>query len=248
MELVEFNCVNLGQLKFFGAHLHFGHDFIIKSNAKSTIFDYLIFFDSRGVSREFNGSLADKVTNKLNAIGKTYLLVCRPLELTIWATLISFLKLNQLKVEKIITNMGFVDFTPKKLSILINASEQVEAAIGPDIVDYYFIEEIVSPAGEIIPLYAMRYTLAYKNAVESLAMTHSMIVINTPPVSPSIPLERSRPNSFFLSQAVSNKFNRKIHGAHVIDFPYFDKALTYDAVHYTPLGNEIIFEKVKDLL
>lgn len=144
---IEFACPNLGQLKVIGDRLHDGHDFVVQSTAQNEIFDYLIFLDSRGISREFKNSLADKLITRITSIGKSYLLVCRPIELTIWASLVGFLTINRLNPAKIITNMGFVDFTPKKQSILQDAVRQVESAVGKGLATACFVEDYVLSGG-----------------------------------------------------------------------------------------------------
>jgi hypothetical protein len=245
---IEFNCPNFGQLKVIGDRLYESHHFVVQSNIDSTTFDYLIFLDSRGISAEFDSSIAAKLIAKIQQTGKTYLMVCRPLELTIWATLIGFLAINQLNPAKIITNMGFVDFTPKKLSILSDATQQVELSVGKDVVKPYFVEDFSLSSGETVALFAMNYGKAYRNAIEAISVIHKMIIINTPLTDAGIAIERKRPASFFLAQSESNNFNRSINGAQVIDFQKFDELLTYDAVHYTPRGNEVIFDAVKGFI
>ena len=147
MQPINFACPTLGPLMVIGERLHHGHDFVVRSNAKNGVIDYLIFLDSRGISREFEHSLADKLISRIAELGKTYVLVCRPLELTIWATLIGFLNINQLNPAKIITNMGFVDFTPKKQSILLDAVDQVESVVGKGVADILFVEDYVAGGG-----------------------------------------------------------------------------------------------------
>lgn len=75
-----------------------------------------------------------------------------------------------------------------------------------------------------------------------------MVILNTPLTDPGIAIERKRPVSFFSAQAESNAFNRSIRGAQVIDLPDFDESLTYDAVHFTHRGNELIFDRLKEIL
>lgn len=247
MRPIEFICPNFGVLKVIGNRLNDGHDFVALSNATISHFDYLIFLDSRGISREFNSSLANKLVSKITEMGKTYVLVCRPLELTFWATLIGFLKVNQLSPLKIITNMGFVDFTPKKLSILQDAIQQVEVSLGEGIAKSNFIENF-SSTSEWIPLYSMEYEVAYRVAIEDMAAKHQLMIINTPLTSTHISIERKRPPSFFSAQIKSNVFNRSILGAQVLDIQDFDENLTYDAVHYTSLGNEVVFDSIKNFI
>lgn len=149
MQPIEFACPGLGPLQVMGGRLHDGHDFVVRSNAYNSALDYLLFLDSRGISREFEQSLADKLITRLSQLGKTFLLVCRPLELTIWATLIGFLALNKLNPGKIITNMGFVDFTPKKQSILQDAVRQIEAVVGQGVAKTCFVEDYFSAGGSL---------------------------------------------------------------------------------------------------
>lgn len=248
MQPIEFACPSIGPLQVMGERLHDGHDFVVRSNAENPAFDYLLFLDSRGISREFEDSLADKLITRISQMGKTYLCVCRPLELTIWATLIGFFALNKLNPTKIITNMGFVDFTPKKQSILQDAVRQVESVVGQDVADTRYVEDYASAGGGVIPLYAMRYDETYRRAIEVIAAQHDMVIVNTPATDPGIAIERKRPVSFFPAQAESNAFNRSIRGAQVIDLPDFDESLTYDAVHFTRRGNELIFDRLKDYL
>jgi hypothetical protein len=249
MGFVEFDCLNFGSLKIIGDSLHSGHDFFVKSNAEGNeVIDYLIFLDSRGISRQFEQSLADKLISRIDRMQKTYLLICRPVELTIWATLIGFLAYNRVIPKKIITNMGFVDFTPKKRSILLNAIVQVESILGKGIAKSNFVENFFLSEGDLAPLYSMNYDNAYRVAIEKIAANYPMLIINTPLTEDHIAIERRRPPSFFLAQAKANDFNESIKGALVVDFPNFDETMTYDAVHYTLLGNAIIYNRVKNYL
>lgn len=246
MGLIEFSCPQIGSLKVIGDRLNDGHDFVVHSNAKRGRFDYLIFLDSRGVSREFNNSLGHRLISKISQMKKTYLLICRPLNLTIWPTLIGFLACNKISPEKIITNMGFVDFTPKKRSVLKDAIHQVENTVGKDVAIAKFIEYY--GVDKKMPLYSITYDDRYRYAVEKISRSYEMIVINTPLTRPGIKIEKKRSSSFFTAQEESNQFNRSIHSSFVIDFPEFDESMTYDAVHYTDLGNEYIFEKIQHYL
>lgn len=248
MRRISFSCPKFGYLEVVGDRLHSGDDFLVKSNADNAAFDYLIFLDSRGVGREIDHSLVEKLVARIIEQGRTYLVICRPLELTTWATLIGFLSVNQLSPTKIITNMGFVDFTPKKLSVLQSTKDQAHAVLGKDVAESFFVEDFILSAGNSVPLYSMRYSGQYRAAIESIAARYLVVVINTPLTSPKIAIERKRPLAFFSAQAESNAFNRSITGVKVIDLPEFDESLTYDAVHYTQRGSEVIFDRVKDCL
>jgi len=248
MRLIKFVCPGLGSLQLVAERLHEGYDFVVRSNAEHPKFDYLLFFDSRGISREFEHSLADKLIKKILQLEKTYLLICRPLKLTVWATLVGFMALNRMNPSKIITNMGFVDFTPKKKSILEDVVQQVNTVFGEEVASAYFIEHYCSSGCDEVPLYAMRYEDAYRCAIEALAERCTLVVLNTPLVHSGMALQRKRPISFFPAIVESNAFNHSITGAKVIDLPTFDRTHTYDAVHFTRSGNELIFGRLQDYL
>jgi hypothetical protein len=138
--------------------------------------------------------------------------------------------------------MGFVDFTPKKKSILEDAVRQVDACVEPGTAQPSAVERYTASSGEELELFAMSYGPAYRSGIETLADSSTLVVLNTPPVEPGIPIRRHRPSSFFAGLEATNRFNRLLRGATVLDFPVFDETCTYDAVHYTDRGNELIFE------
>ena len=246
--MINLRCHKEGEpLKIVGDRLHDGHDFFVSSSAKGSVFDYLIFLDSRGIGRQFKGLLGHRLITRISQLDKTYIIVCRPLDLTIWASLIGFLANNKFEVAKIITNMGFVDFTPKKYSILQDVTKQVASNVKKGVTKTYFVEDYVSET-ETIPLYAIRYGDAYQCAVQDIADNYNMLIINTPLTDPRIRVDRKRPASFFAAQEHSNAFNKSIAGVQLIDLPNFDESFTYDAVHYTDVGNELIFNRVEEYL
>ena len=248
MRQLDFFCPKFGQLKIIGNRLNNGHDFVVKSNTSSRIIDYLIFLDSRGVSRQFKDSLSDKLITNFEQEKKSYLLVCRPIELTTWATFLGFMANNRFIVGSIITNMGFVDFTPKKLDLLEDALQQVKFILGDNVASSFFVENYFSSSGENIDLYSVNYSEEYRKAIESLVSNIPMLIINTPFVSREINLERSRPETFFDGLVNANAFNHSIYGAQVVDIPDFDEVFTYDAVHYTSYGNDAIYRKIKEFI
>ena len=231
------------QLHVVGNSLHQGKDFMIKSTCKSLNPDYLLFFDSRGISKCYHNSLADRLISHIEQLGKSYLLICRPLELTIWASFLNFMNINQINPGKIILNMGFVDFTPKKLDLLQDTLAQVEYLLGDGVAKPYFVEDYTSTQG-IIQLYSVHYGESYGNAIEAISANHSIVIINSPPVKSTMKLERKRPSSFYNALSIANDYNHSLNGPVVIDFPNFPKTHTYDAVHYTDKGNTLISTKV----
>jgi hypothetical protein len=252
MSALEIDCEGLGRLRFPGGRANVNPDLLVCASAPGGAPEVLGFFDSRGVGGNFTGSIAERFLQFMNSpetgSSRPYLLVCRPLELTTWATLLNFLANNALKPRHIVTNMGFVDFTPKKRSILVDAITQVETLLGAGVARSQFVEKYTSSEGGDLDLYSMTYGEEYRHAIESLAALRSLCVINTPPVSADIRVGRRRPRSFFRALDQANAFNRSIDGAVVVDLPPFDERHTYDAVHYTDAGNELVFETIQEHL
>jgi hypothetical protein len=240
-------CPGFGQLTFIGHGLFDGHDRLIRANCARDDLEALVFLDSRGVSADFSGSLGERLLKHLGG-SRGYLAVFRPLELTTWATLFNFLASNTLRPKQIITNMGFVDFTPKKQAILVDVVQQVEARMGAGVARARLVEHYPDERGEPMELYAMSYDGRYREQLQSMIAGIPTIVINTPTVPSEIRVRRRRPRSFFTALELSKEFNRSIRGATVVDLPVFDESYTYDGVHYTNLGNELIFSRVKQFL
>lgn len=247
LKKINYECPGLGELAFIGKSLHRGNDFLVKYKGHSKNVDVLVFFDSRGIGLDNQGSIADKIENFYS--DSNLLLICRPLELTTWATLINFLSINKtIKPKKIITNMGFVDFTPKKLAILDDAMAQVEFGLGKNIVTIEAIEKYLSSNGEIIQLYGMKYCSMYKQSIELIAKNCKLLCLNTPLLKKGIKINRDRPQSFFNKLVETNTFNNTIKNIQTIELPEFSEIQTYDGVHYTNDGNNIIFKELKPWL
>jgi hypothetical protein len=247
LRLIELVCPEFGQVCFMGDNLHEGHDRLIRANCDRDALEVLVFLDSRGIGADFSGSLVERILTQLNG-SRGYLAICRPLELTTWATLFNFLAINALNPRQIITNVGFVDFTPKKQAVVDAAVQQVEARMGVGLARSQFVEEYATADGETLALYSMSYAAGYRRRIEIMIAGGSALVLNTPPVSPDIRVSRKRPRSFFSGVEMGNAFNRSISGATVIDLPEFDELHTYDAVHYTNRGNELIFGRLVEHL
>jgi hypothetical protein len=238
---------SLPPFDFIGDRLHEGHDCRILGSGSVEELEYLIFMDSRGVSSRYENSLADKIIHHISEKG-SYLLVCRPLELTTWATLLNFLKWNRIAPKTIVTNMGFVDFTPKKEEVLLDAKAQVDYLLGINDTTIEFEEMYTASSGIQIPLYSLTYDHRYLKEINRIALNSNLVVLNTPAILPDLVLPRARPLSFFNGIEKGNDFNRRIENSTVLELPTFDLSLTYDAVHYTDEGNRLIFQMISKLI
>lgn len=243
MNSIKVSHHHFGELDIIGERLNEGHDFLINSNCKREDLDILIFLDSRGISAQFEDSLAERLEKYFS--DSPYLIMCRPLELTTWVSLYNFIKINNLSPKKIITNMGFVDFTPKKQVILDDVLKQIEALIGPAHARSYIVEDYLASSGEVIPLYCVEYSEAYRRKIMDIIGSTPTIIINTPLLKKDIKIKRQRPHSFYTSLSKTNEFNHSLGASYVVDVSLFDENQTYDGVHYTNEGNEIIFSRLK---
>ena len=230
---------------FGGFPPYSGVDFSIKANTCETVFDTLVFFDSRGGVGRASDSLARKITDLLEKKGKTYLCVVRPLNLTMWATLGNFLEKNHLKFDHLITNMGFVDFTPKKYDLVLQAQEQVKMFNEEASDGHRFVEKVLNK-GHPLNLYALKYTDKYLKAVNSFLGGFQTLVINTPLFDDSSAIPRERPKTFYCGLKKSQMFNVSLENVSVVNLPTINNEFSYDAVHYTDRGLDYIFEKVKN--
>lgn len=235
-------------LYFFGTKLNNRNDFLIKSNCPLKDVEYLLFFDSRGISKSFDESLIKLI---LDYIGKSikYLVVARPLEITIWVTLFNFLKLNKVKPKKIITNMGFVDFTPKKFTIIEETIFQYNAFFSPKDAIVNYKEPFILSSGEKVELFMHTYPLSALNILIPELSKENLIIINTPELILNFQFPRPRPTSFREAVNASNSFNlNHFKKFPIISLKNFGLEHSYDGVHYTVEGNKNILKKLLPIL
>lgn len=225
--------------------------FIISKNKK--VFDYLIMVDSRGVkidTQKLEDSFIYKLKLALESKNKSYIIISRPKNLTIIPTLINFLKLNDtLTFRNLITNLGFVDCTPKKQENIDDILLQIEefSSTKNTIIKH---EKYKLNNGMEEILKSIEYSQDYKLEVNNFLTKKfdKIFYINTPIVSKSLAIKRARPNSFFkqLSKTntmISSLLNLDKKKNILVDIQNLNHM--YDGVHYTEKGHEMIFNKIK---
>ena len=248
MESLDLKLSKSKTIYFYGKSLWKGKDNLIDISTDKNHIDYLIFMDSRGFSGPLNSSLVGRIIVELKNRNKSYLIIVRPLELTIWATLYNFYILNNFKFSNLITNMGFVDFTPKKKSICEDSLEQITKAVGYCEANAKSVEFIKNKDNQDLEVFRIEYSEKYKLMAEKIAKKQRTIILNSPKVNKNIAIERVRHNSFFESLSLGNTFNRNLSNATIIEPGTFNKSHTFDAVHYTPLGSKKIFAQLQEVL
>ncbi|MFK5974991.1 MAG: hypothetical protein QM493_00660 [Sulfurovum sp.] len=216
---------------------------LIESKVIEKIFDCLLFFDSRGI--------VDLFIKELDKKKLTYLIITRPKNLTIFATLYNFLKLNpKLKFRNLITNLGFVDCTPKKQKNIDDIVVQIEQFSNSN---YSIIEHenYELSHGSMELLKSIKYSKNYIKEINKVfnKKFYKCYFINTPIVSKDMKMNRKRPASFFTQLYKTNELINDLVTLNVeknILIDIKDLHYTYDGVHYTKEGHEIIFNKIKE--
>ncbi len=230
------------------------HFQIFSNKPNSNYYDYLVFLDSKGyclsnpkVSWIFR--LAEKIDNK----NKSYLIITRPKELTIFFSLINFVMLNNIKYKNLITNVGFVDLTPKKINYIRDIIDQnpfKNISIKTKFLTDYFDEN-----SKNIKLYNIIICEKLINLISSFISDNfnQIFLIKTFEFKSSIKVERKRPDCFYsllketnvllsnISMLNSNIIEVEIKLSQIKDF----SKISYDAVHFTEFGHKYIGRNLK---
>lgn len=244
--------------------MHFGRgerstsaENIVLRNTQKNEFDYLLFLDSRWLS--LNESVKEstifyQVLKTFEEHKLTYLAISRPKNLTVLPTLINFIEANPKFVFKyLITNLGFVDTTPKKRENI----EDICVQLGEENVKKCKIIELESylmSSGIEEKLYSIEYSKAlirdFSNIFEQYFS--KIFCINTPIVPITFQFERIRPKSFYIrlesSNALLKEMARINSNVTIVDIASLgvESNLTYDAVHYTSYGHQLIYKTIVD--
>lgn len=229
-----------GPVRFYGKALHVGHDFFVSGNCPPSKAEVVLFFDSRGISAGGDTSLLRLLLRRLQ--DRAWLAVCRPLELTTWASFHNFLLLNALHPKKVVTNVGIVDFTPKKPALAQDMLDQANHG-GAGNGRIRKLEDWTLSNGQREALCTVEYAERYLSGLREAVRAIPLLAIKTPVVSPDIAIDRPRPQSFFAQLPCTNRFIDQL-SCETIDPGPFDRSRTYDAVHWTEEGNRRIYESV----
>lgn len=227
---------------------------IIISNNKLSTFDYLLFFDSRGLtinSEDKNASQLLQLTTYLHTHNLSYIAISRPKNLTIFATLYNFLTINtDIQFKSLITNLGFVDCTPKKQDNIDDILIQIKqfSTKNESILTH---EEYQLADGSYEVLKTVLYSNTYIHTIANLLNEKfgKLYFINTPTIPNDTNFERKRPRAFFIQLEKTNVLIELImkkikKPAELIDIKNLDS--TYDGVHFDKIGHEKIFTELKE--
>ena len=240
-------------LKYGYGEESFSIESLVYQSDNNFRYDYLVVIDSRGLVNNLNLFeysyilLLKKEFDKLNF---KYLIISRPKNLTVFATVYNFLKLKQnLKFKILITNLGFVDCTPKKKDNINDILEQIKQFSNEEneIIGY---DNYQLSNGNQELLESIKYSKKYLQELTQYFNENfeKCYFINTPIVSENFSMERQRPKSFFKQLYETNDLINNIVSLNdaniLVDIK--DLNYTYDGVHYTKEGHSIIFDKIKE--
>lgn len=214
-------------------------------------FDWLLFFDSRGLGVQYpeqdKTSTLFLLKSYFDSVNESYLIISRPLYLTIFPSLVQFIKLNtHLKFDKLITNMGFVDTTPKKASVLTDSVHQLNSLGLKGNIREFEAYELSDGSSQILS--TLQYTQStIQNIATSIAGDFTnLFFINTPIIREDYKLMRKRPPAFYSQLKVANHLIDQICsacGSEIIDTNKL-QIKTYDGVHYTMEDHQLICDAI----
>ena len=226
-------------------------DYAFFSNTTSN-FSYLVYLDSRGSRSQFEDQInfATLLKDYFNTKKETYRIIVREFNLTTFLTLMKYLKNVDLKTTTLITNVGFVDYTPKKIEILnefILNGKEIGVEIEPKKVETkYKLSD-----GIFADLYSNFYTYEnIKSIIEELKALKKILFINSSENFKNRDnWDRKRPNSFFKSVVASNdliqNLNHQLKNSVIIDSLSLE---TFDGVHYLEKSHLELFNRIKKLI
>lgn len=224
---------------------------IIKSDLIEN-YDFLLFFDSRAMlinEKDYKNSFFYKLIEIFNKKSISYIAISRPKNLTIFATLLNFLELNKgFKFKNLVTNLGFVDYTPKKQVNIDDMLLQINQFSFFDI-KICEKENYMLNGGGCETMKILDYPDNYIQHINKTLSEYfkNIFFVNTPIIPKDIIIERKRPNSFFEQLQTTNLFINKLeslnkNSSKLIDIS--DISNTFDAVHFTKTGHKKIYEKI----
>lgn len=223
-----------------------------------TFFDFLLFFDSRGmcVDSGSNHGLSHlvKLQNWLRDNKKSFLSISRPKNLTTFATLFNFLKaFPDLHFRNLVTNLGIVDCTPKKLSNLDDLKKQIlrNSLHGFFMADAGFFTLC---SGDSEQLHHFIYTDDYAGQIASELRSRfkKHLFIPTTEIGCEKRFKRARPDKFYTQLAKTNELVRKISSKTVtgaiLDLDRMNQIETFDGIHLIDSAHQTVFEMIVENL
>lgn len=165
------------------------------------VFDFVALLDSRAAktcdprAKPFVEHLEQYLLRR----GASYLILTRPLNLTVFPTLVALHRCNTLQCDVLLTNVGFVDTTPKKREVLRDLERQLSdcslSYSRRDLEEY----ELQDGTMEMLGTCELSPASVCNIAHELGTMCQTPLLLTTPQMDDSCYVGRERPECF-LSQ------------------------------------------------
>tara|TARA_R110001583_G_scaffold18891_4_gene74696 strand:- start:329 stop:1087 length:759 start_codon:yes stop_codon:yes gene_type:complete len=212
-------------------------------------YDVLIFVDSRGLERDCNidETWLYKLCKFYDLKKISYLAISRPKNITVFPTLINFLKCNNITFKKLITNLGFVDCTPKK-DIFVRDIELQIKGFYPNVISLKEFGGYGTSNDENITLFSLEYPKEYVRALanELLCRFQDVVMLTTSNVDINIKFKRDRPSCFYEQLKDTNYLVEELAslvGSTLLNVNSL-KLKTFDAVHFTREDHQKLFNQM----
>lgn len=239
-----------------------GADFLILSSEPELLdhYDFLIFTDSKGMTLkqdEVSSTWTHMLATERTEAGFTVLLVTRPKVITVFFTLVNFVRNNSVKFDFLITNLGFVDHTPKKKEFLEDLVHQLPDSFPLNELSLKDLGTYKLSSGKEELLFSYNYsTIPELIGYELNRSFRFCVLIGIIEFNSKIKIDRVRPEYFFEQLRTSNEFifNITKKSPSMIFFQYlraplsYPEKISYDAVHFTSFGHKQLFQNIKVLL
>lgn len=208
----------------------------------------LYYFDSRGsrTTDSDSKSLYEYIITNHIVNDQDLIIEVRPLELTTFASLLEYIKDFNGTISKLVTNVGFVDFTPKK-TVLLEEHRSTCARMGIEYVERVVEKDFVLRNGERCDLYSINYGDSFIEFIEGyLSNIPEITFLSTSANFENHVLwKRMRPKSFFDGIQETNKFLNLLANRNpnisIIDLKDIQ---TFDGVHWDSHSHLEIFRRL----
>lgn len=218
--------------------------------------EYLVFTDSKGKRTEEKGEscFISLLTDYLKKHNISYLVIGRPKELTTFFTLINFLNSCDYHFKNLITNVGFVDFTPKKKEVILDHLLQKPAIKHSDEIKLIKLSKFKLSTGGYEHLYSIDMSNKMKKEIAQALKKHfkQTFLIPTFEIEPNqITNGRIRPSEFFVHLKKTNQFLSELSETDNINLMEIKEnsvsehnPITFDGVHLMQPGHLLIFKTI----
>lgn len=222
--------------------------------------DLAIFTDSRGARLEDPRSgWARMLFESRRGWVSSAILAVRPRDCTVFFTLVNFLRLNGLYVKDLVIQVGLVDFTPKKMSVIDDIMAQASPYFDGTGFEIGKLSRYSLSSGETEYLHSIDMDRPdFIGSVSDCLAERcaNVIMLGSNEVTPDIRIDRKRPPEFFPKIKESNEFLRKLSGecpvAKYVDpldrAPLGADAYSTDGVHYTAEAHIIVRDRLSGIL